>query len=42
MADFGYNCNNNAIRNHNIFKLIANNNADGNDMIALTEEPLPC
>ena len=42
MADFRYNCNNNATRNQNIFKLIANNNAADNDMIALTEEPLSC
>ena len=42
MADFRYNCNNKAIRNQNIFKLIANDNATDNDMVALTEEPLPC
>ena len=35
MADFGYN--NNAIRNQKIFKPIANG-----DMIALTDDPLPC
>ena len=42
MTDFGYNYNNNAIRNQNVFKLIASNNAADNDMIVLTDEPLPC
>ena len=40
MADFGYN--NNAIRNQKIFKPVANGNAADSDMIALTDEPLPC
>ena len=40
MVDLGYN--NNAIRNQNYFKSIANGNFADSGMIALTEEPLPC
>ena len=38
MANFGYN--NNAIRNQKHFKTIAN--GDVADIVALTDEPLPC
>ena len=40
MVDFGYK--NNAIRNKNHFKPIANGHIADSSMIALTDEPLPC
>ena len=39
MADFGYNCNNNSIRNQKILKSVANGNVADSSMIASTDEP---
>ena len=40
MVDFGGN--NNAIRNQNQFRSIANGNVADSGMIALTDKPFPC
>ena len=39
MADFGYNFNNNSIRNQKILKSVANGNVADRGVIASTDEP---